>query len=344
MQNKFSIIILNWNNYSDTKACIDSVFRSDQDAKIILVDNGSANEEQKKLKSLASDVNSEKLILNKQNLGFTKAHNQILKNMLKDKDYVMLLNNDSVVDEKLFSVLENRIENHKVDVLSCRMVDYWDKDKMDSAGHKMFSSWEIIPIGHGKNIEKYDKPFRNIGACAGAGLYSTKMLEDIGLFDEYFETGYEDAELGLRAFIAGYNCIYEPRAIVYHKMSSSIKKVFNYDFALKTQCNILYTALKILHWQVITIQIIPWFIRLIILSLVSLLCFRIKIIRFQFHALFIILFRDWNKVIKARKESRRLRRISWWKLLIKQEFFLKRDLINFYRVILKGERSYFEKY
>ena len=64
------------------------------------------------------------------------------------------------------------------------------------------------------------------GGClepaAGAALYRTSMLNDIGLFDEGFFLLYEDVDLSFRAQLKGYKCLYVPEAIVYHKGSSSI--------------------------------------------------------------------------------------------------------------------------
>ncbi len=344
MKTTLPVIILNWNNFPDTEACTRSIRDTGSDVYITLVDNASKKEVIEDVKGIASKYQVERLVLNSENLGFARAHNQIFQELLDREAYVFVLNNDTEIDPELFTVLTNRIEVSRPDMLTCKMINFWDKTLMDNAGHRMLTSGEIIPVGHGRSKERYNQRFENIGACAGAGLYSTEMLRDIGLFDEYFKTGYEDAEFGLRAFIAGYKCEYEPGAIVYHKMGQSIKKVFNYQYTLKIQTNIFYTYWKLAHWQVIAINIIPIIIRFFVITIINILFWRIKYLKVQYHALFIILFRDYRQAVKARRESRRLRRIPWWKLLMKQEFFLQRDVKNFYRFIIKGEKSYFERY
>lgn len=343
MKKNLKIFTLNYNNFLDTKSCIDSLLQC-KASKIILIDNNSDEACKESLKKYFQNLDKVKLIFNSTNLGFTKAHNQVISKILDKKEYVFLLNNDTEVAKDLIAVLQERKNSTNPDMLSCRMINYFNRNLMDNAGHKMLSSGEIIPIGHGESIRKYDQGFENIGACAGAALYSTKMLKDIGLFDEYFITGYEDAELGLRAFIAGYKCEYEPKAIVYHKMGQSIKKIFNYDYTLKIQTNIFYTYLKLVHWQVILVNFLPWLLRFLLITIIDVVFWRPKYLKVQYHALYIILFHDWKRVMKARRESKRLRRIHWWKLLMKQEFFLKRDIKNFYKFIIKGEKSYFEKY
>ena len=47
-------------------------------------------------------------------------------------------------------------------------------------------------------------------------MYRKRMLDEIGGFDEDFFAYGDDAELGLRARIAGWRCWYTPRAVVRH--------------------------------------------------------------------------------------------------------------------------------
>ena len=49
-----------------------------------------------------------------------------------------------------------------------------------------------------------------------AAMYRKAMLDEIGGFDEDFFAYGDDAELGLRARIAGWKCLYAPRAVVRH--------------------------------------------------------------------------------------------------------------------------------
>ena len=47
------------------------------------------------------------------------------------------------------------------------------------------------------------------------------MLDEIGLLDEDFFFSFEDVDLAWRAQLAGWRCVYAPRAIVYHKLKAS---------------------------------------------------------------------------------------------------------------------------
>jgi hypothetical protein len=60
------------------------------------------------------------------------------------------------------------------------------------------------------------------GACAGAAIYRTNALKEVGLFDEDFFLINEDVDLSFRLQSRGYRCLFVPEAVVYHKASSSI--------------------------------------------------------------------------------------------------------------------------
>lgn len=342
----YPIVILNWNNYADSEECVNSVLPLlTQELQITLIDNGSSELVINQLKSYQKKNPRIDLVLHPSNLGFARAHNIEFENHLESENsYIFLFNNDTTIDETCIEHLILRIKKGGIGMLSCKMINYNDRENLDNVGHKLISSGEIIPIGHGENIESYKDSFEHIGACAGGAVYSLAMLKDIGLFDEYFNTGYEDAELGLRAYIAGYKCIFEPKAIVYHKMGQSIKSIFNFEYALKTQCNIYYTFLKLAHWQLIVINFIPWIIRFVLSGIIFIIFWRPKLLKIQLRAIYIVLYRERKLILKARKSVRNLRRIAWWRLLMKQEFFLINDINNFYKFIIKGEKSFFEKY
>ena len=98
-----AIIILNWNNYPDTKETLDSLLGSDLcAAQIFLVDNASTDGSFEKLKkefALRSEITFTR---NDKNYGFAEGNNIAMKRAAKDGfGRIMLLNNDVKVD-KLF--------------------------------------------------------------------------------------------------------------------------------------------------------------------------------------------------------------------------------------------------
>jgi GT2 family glycosyltransferase len=58
-------------------------------------------------------------------------------------------------------------------------------------------------------------------ACGGSAIYRRKMLDQIGVLDDDFFFSMEDVDLGWRAQLAGWRCLYTPAAIVYHHLSAT---------------------------------------------------------------------------------------------------------------------------
>lgn len=244
------IIILNWNGLSDTIECIDSVLCIQNiPIEIILVDNGSAQEEQEKLQELYGEHEDITLILNNENRGFARGNDDIVKEIMQREyvpEFIALLNNDTVVVDNWIKSLVDTANKYGADIISSKMVNYYDRRLIDNLGHFMLNTGEILPYGHRQEKEKFTEVIENVGACGGAVLYRTCMLKEIGFFDLYFITGYEDAELGLRARLLGYKCILDPSAIVYHKVSRSINKIKNDAYMQHIQTNIFYTYIKLM--------------------------------------------------------------------------------------------------
>ena len=223
------IIILNWNGLSDTQECMTSLFHLDPKRyEVILVDNGSADNEREEISRLYGQSELITIILNAINKGFTRGNDDIVQEILKREklpSFIALLNNDTVIHPDWIDCLIMFAEKHSADIVSSKMINYFDRRIIDNLGHFMLNTGEILPLGHREPKDKFDNTFENLGACGGAALYRVSMIQEIGFFDNYFDTGYEDAEFGLRAKVLGYKCMFCPEAIVFHKVSQSIKKL-----------------------------------------------------------------------------------------------------------------------
>ena len=253
------IIIVNWNGWDDTLECIESAFKTiDIDYHIHLIDNGSDNDEGHKLSDLYRS--SEHITVHQydQNYGFTGAHLKIWEELLSQQEHshIALLNNDTIVDPRWLYMLHQMATTKSCGIVAAKMIQYYNPTLMDNAGHKMLNTGEILPIGYGEPIERYTEPLKNMGGCGGAALYSTEMLGEIGFFDHFFSTGYEDAEFGLRAVVAGYESWYCPSSLVWHKGGRSLNKISDPSFHQRVYINILYTFFKNLHVRDIKINLV----------------------------------------------------------------------------------------
>ncbi len=217
--NVVSIIIVNWNGRKFIEKCLDGLRKQTYKAfSIILVDNGSSDGS---LELISKNYPEVETIALSENLGFATANNIAIKSV--NTEYVALLNNDAVPHpEWLEHLLKGLWQNPEAGFATSKMLFYHNSKIIDRAGDVYTTAATALLRGRGKPSEAYNNQEWVFGACAGAALYRTRMLEDIGLFDENFFLLYEDVDLSFRAQLQGYKCLYVPNAIVYHMASRSI--------------------------------------------------------------------------------------------------------------------------
>ena len=303
---KIPIIILNWNGINDTQECMSSLTKMDDyPCEIILVDNGSNKDERNALIALYKNHPKINLVLNDKNKGFTLGNYDIVKEILVREDvppFIVLLNNDTVVSPHWIEALVSSAKRNNADIVSSKMINYYDRRKIDNIGHFMLNTGEILPLGHGKKREFFKVPLENLGACGGAALYRTSMIQKMGFFDLYFDTGYEDAEFGLRAKLLGYKCLFEPKAVVYHKVSRSINKIKDDTYLQHIQTNIFYTYIKLMPTRFLLNNIVFVFSKYLIWFIFGLATFQFKLLRLHSSTLSKYIRKDLGRALRERKK------------------------------------------
>jgi hypothetical protein len=347
--NTVPVIVLNWNGMEDTLECMAALSaQTYQNMEIFLVDNGSGADNVNQLHQHFGHRKDIQLIFNSENQGFTKGNNQVLDAVIAPDSpykYVALLNNDTWAAPEWLEKLVWCAEQTGSGMVSSKMINYYNRTVMDNAGHLMLNTAEIIPLGHGQPIEKFETRMENMGSCAGATLYSVAMLRDIGLFDEYFDTGYEDAELGLRAILTGYKSTFEPQAVVFHKVSRSVGKIMNFDYLVKIQLNIFYSYFKLMPLPALLLSLPFLIFKYGAVLLIDVLFLRIRFLRLMSRAIFLTMFREWSKIRSARKHFYSSHKtIAWHSILRRQKFFLWFDMMRFVKHVLFKKPVIFERY
>jgi len=214
-----SVVILNYKAAELTIAAIESVLgQKGVAAEVIVVDNGSADGSVEKLKSRFGD--KIKLIENDSNLGFSPANNQAFK--AASGNWVALMNNDAVADPCwLEFLLQKTTTAKKVGVAVPKILNYFDREKLDGVG---VGFW-LDGISRARRRGEMDSArlIRETPRIASgcACLLNKKMLDELGGFDPSYFAYSEDSDLGIRALLAGWECVYEHRAIVYHRYSGT---------------------------------------------------------------------------------------------------------------------------
>lgn len=254
------IIILNWNNWQDTIECLESLYQNEHpNYDIIVVDNNSTDDSIKKIKDycngkikiessfftynnsnkpitiLESEIRNEKdlsfsrkltLIKNNKNEGFAEGNNIGIRYALKnlDPDYILLLNNDTVVDRKfLVEMLKVSESNDKIGIVGPKIYYYNEPDRIWFARGKI--SWKFcrgLNIGYNEIEEGQHNQITGMEYASGCTfLIKREVIEKIGLIDKRFFLYFEEIDWTLRATKCGYKSVFAPKAKVWHKISKS---------------------------------------------------------------------------------------------------------------------------
>lgn len=233
---KIFVIILNWNRPELTIDCLKSVSSlksKSYNLNIVVVDNASSDDSVKKLKKQKIDFH---LIQNSENLGFAAGNNEGIKYALKNgADWIMVLNNDTVVDKNLIKEFLKHTGG-KVGILTPKIYFaegfefHKDKYKKSELGKVIWSAggemdWQNV-FGVNRGVDEVDKgqfdKAQNVNFASGTCMFmNAKMLKKIGPYDPKFFMYFEDVDLSQRALKEGWKIVYVPKALVWHKVSQS---------------------------------------------------------------------------------------------------------------------------
>ncbi len=218
-QPQVSIVIPNWNGLKFLPPCLEALRSQTYPAlDIIVVDNNSEDGSQAYLKEHFPDV---QLIELDYNSGFTGACNAGME--AARGDIVILLNNDTEVDPNWAAEVVAAFDRHpEAGLVASKMLLATQRDTLHTAGDYV----KINGLFGNRGVWQKDGPRYNIeepvfSACGGSSAYRKDMLDAIGLLDNDFFFSCEDVDLGWRAQLTGYQCIYAPRAIVYHHLKAT---------------------------------------------------------------------------------------------------------------------------
>ncbi|HSF55115.1 MAG TPA: glycosyltransferase family 2 protein [Algoriphagus sp.] len=221
-----AIILVNWNGFDFTQACLDSLRKVDfPDFKVILVDNDSQNEEGARLKKAFPDV---ELIQNSENLGFAGGNNVGIRFALNQGySHVLLLNNDTEVEpDFLGEMMLKFIQNPRLGVVQPMILFLNDKKKIWSAGGKWIPSiCRAITLGDREPISDYRPKNSELDWATGCCiLISREAILESGLLNEQYFAYFEDVEWSLRFRKAGFGIALAEKAVIYHEAGASSKK------------------------------------------------------------------------------------------------------------------------
>ncbi|MCR4705670.1 MAG: glycosyltransferase family 2 protein [Lachnospiraceae bacterium] len=234
---KTTVVIPNYNGIEYIEGCLRTM---PEDVPVIVVDNGSTDGSAAIVQEKFPEVT---LLRFAENRGFPAAVNAGIK--AAGTPYVFLLNNDTTIRPDTITELE-KVLDQDADVFSAsaKMISMYHPDRMDGAGDRYTLLGWAYARGKDAPVSSYTKNCRVFSSCAGAALYRTEVLKEIGLFDENHFAYLEDLDVGYRAQIRGFHNVFAADAVVFHAGSASSGSRHNpFKVTLSSQ-NSVYVAYK----------------------------------------------------------------------------------------------------
>lgn len=221
-----AIIVLTWNQRDLTLDCLASLVQMTYPTErllLIVVDNGSADGTAQAIRERYPDV---VVLENGDNLGFAEGNNVGIRYAMEHGvDYVMLLNNDTVVDSEMLSRLIAVGEaTPSAGIVTPKIYYYDEPERIWCAGASI--DWhnggsrrlQAEQIDQKQEPEPYYVDF----ASGCAICLKRAVIEKIGLLDARFFIYYEETDWCIRAKNASWPTLYVPTASLWHKVSAAM--------------------------------------------------------------------------------------------------------------------------
>jgi len=215
-----SVIILNYNGRKVIEECLEALLNNTyKNYEIIIVDNASKDNSLELAKKVIELFPRKKIIRNKKNLFFAEGNNIGIEH--SNGDYVVVLNNDVVVEGNFIYEVVKAFEDETVGACQPKVMLYNDPERIDNAGNFIDSFGYSQGRGRGEADEgQYDNK-KDILFAGGAVMALRKtILDEIGSFDSKFYAYCEDLDLSWRIRLKGYKIRLISEAKVYHHVGA----------------------------------------------------------------------------------------------------------------------------
>jgi len=223
LQPKVYVIILHWKNVSCLIECLISLNKTAYDNYAVIVVNNGPDD----LGNIDQHMERKIQVLRSpSNIGFARGNNLGIKEALRNcADYVLLLNDDTIVSSDFLNMLVATGENHPdVGMLGPKIYYYDEPRRIWFAGAKFDEQTGLIFASHSDEIgnsRKNEKPEDSDYITGCALLVKKTLIDIIGLLDERFFLYWEDVDWGLRAKKVGLKNMVVPSSKIWHKVSAS---------------------------------------------------------------------------------------------------------------------------
>jgi GT2 family glycosyltransferase len=217
---KVSIVLVNWKGLDDTLEALDSLQKiTYPNYEVIVVDNDSGNDEAGAIEErFGSFV---RILRNDKNYGFAKGCNTGIEDALpRDPQYILLLNNDTVVALDFLDQLIRVVESQdSVGVAGGKILAYENPRMVWFAGgHPIdYLRGKTPPRQEWVETGQFNKTEEVEWLVGTFMLISRQLLDTVGMLDDRYFFGWEDVDLCVRASKRGFKVLYVPDSVIWHK-------------------------------------------------------------------------------------------------------------------------------
>ena len=210
---KIKTVVVTYNSEKDIIECIESLLADKSiDLELTVVDNASTDLTKGLVKDRFPQV---KIIESGNNLGYVGNNLAITEPL---PDFIAFVNPDTKSKAGWLGIIVKELErDSKIGACQPKILLYDDPAKSNSQGNEanlLFFGW---PEGYGKTYSPNDK-IRKISYASGcAAIYRGDCIAKLKGFDDSFFMYGDDVDLGCRLFLLGYDTMYVPDAVIYHK-------------------------------------------------------------------------------------------------------------------------------
>jgi len=228
---KVVIVILNWNGLADTLECLESLKMIAYPNYVVLViDNGSKGNDAEIIKQKFGDFVC--TIEEEKNLGFAGGSNVGIRWAIQSgAKYVLLLNNDTVVDPDFLMELVNVAQNDvQIGIVGPKVYYYGQPTENATAGGTVNFWTGNTPLIRKSPTEdeRFDK-IEEVDFVSGCALLiKEETIRKIGLLNEMYFAYYEETDWCTRAKKAGFKVVYVPKAKIWHKIKTKTSELMMY--------------------------------------------------------------------------------------------------------------------
>lgn len=223
---KVAIIVLNWNNYVDTKECLESLAGiTYPNCDVIVIDNASTDDS---IDRLEREFPRHTFIRNDKNLGFAAGYNVGIRQALNSEaNYILILNNDMVVEKGFLEpAIKIAEQDGQVGVIGGKIYHYDDPKRISviCGKYKRFR-WGVLPYGKDQIDQGQFDNSHEVQFVTGAMmLVKREVFKRVGLLPETYFFWNEEWDFSYHVRKEGYKLYYVSKFVAWHKEARSYQR------------------------------------------------------------------------------------------------------------------------